>query len=99
MSKNRYSARADANQPEIVKQLRKLGYSVQTGHDDILIGLNGKTYWFEIKDPDKTLNKDGSWKAGAFKDSQVKLLAEWKGHYKIVHCIEHILGDIKENNN
>ena len=60
MSKNRYSARADANQPEIVKQLRKMGMSVQCNMDDILIGWKGKNYWIEIKDPAKTLKKDGT---------------------------------------
>tara|TARA_R110000822_G_C15338773_1_gene495904 strand:- start:26015 stop:26308 length:294 start_codon:yes stop_codon:yes gene_type:complete len=91
MSKNRYSARADANQPKIVSQLRKMGYSVMTGHDDIFIGHNGKNYWIEIKDPEKTLLKDGTWKAGALKDSQIKLLEEWQGQYDAVHSIEQIL--------
>ena len=91
MSKNRYSARADANQPEIVKQLRKLGMSVQCGMDDILVGWQGKNYWIEIKDPEKTLKKDGSYKSTALKDSQKKLLAEWKGQYSVCHSLERIL--------
>lgn len=42
MSKHRYSPRSDANQPEIVKALRKIpGVTVQVGMDDILIGRNG----------------------------------------------------------
>lgn len=94
MSKNRYSARVDANQPDIVKQLRKAGFSVQTGMDDILVGWQGKTYWFEIKDPLKTLNKDGAFKADAIKDSQVKLINEWKGHYSIVCSAEQIIDEI-----
>lgn len=96
MSKNRYSAKIDANQPEIVKQLRQLGYTVQTGVDDILVGAKGKTFWFEIKDPEKALNKNGTYRSGAIKDSQKKLSNEWKGHYRIVHSLQQILDEIKE---
>ena len=96
MSKYRRAAAIDENQPAIVNELRKLGYSVQTGMDDILVGHNGKTYWFEIKDPAKTLTKNGLYKVGAIKDSQVKLQAEWKGHYSIVHSIEQILAELNK---
>lgn len=42
MSKHRYAASVDKNQPEIVKALRKIpGVTVQVGMDDILIGRNG----------------------------------------------------------
>ena len=71
-----------------------MGATVQTGMDDILVGYNGKTYWFEIKDPAKTLKKDGTYKTEAIKDSQVKLCDEWKGHYKIVHSFEQIVDEI-----
>jgi len=91
MGRNRYAAKIDVNQPEIVRQLRKSGHSVITGHDDILVGHEGRTYWFEIKDPEKTVLKDGTWKAGALKDSQIKLLEEWLGQYDAVHSIEQIL--------
>lgn len=54
----RVRARIDANQPEIVDELRKkLGASVQSlaaiGHGcpDILVGLRGRNLAFEIKDP------------------------------------------------
>ncbi|MBN27795.1 MAG: hypothetical protein CL578_22480 [Alteromonadaceae bacterium] len=72
-----------------------MGYSVLTGHDDILVGHNGVTYLFEIKNPDKAVKKSGGFKAGAIKDSQIKLAAEWKGHYAIVHSLEQILDEIK----
>lgn len=84
MSKFRRAAKVDANQPEIVKALRDLGISVQLGHDDILVGYNGKTYWFEIKVNDKSEIKSGQ-----------KLLAlSWKGHYSIVTSAEQILQQI-----
>jgi hypothetical protein len=91
MSKNRYSARADANQPDIVKKLRAIGATVQTGMDDILIGYRGRNWWVEIKDPTKTLNQDGSWKAGALKESQKKLQKEWRGQYLVAHSFEDIM--------
>jgi len=94
VSKFRQAARVDENQSEIVKQLRQLGFTVQTGMDDILVGARGKTYWFEIKDPEKAVKKKGGFKAGAIKDSQIKLAAEWKGHYAIVHSLEQILEEI-----
>ena len=71
-----------------------MGATVQTGMDDILVGYNGKTYWFEIKDPAKTLKENGTYKAEAIKDSQIKLANEWKGHYKIVHSFEQIIDEI-----
>ena len=86
MSKWRKAAKIDANQPEIVKDLRKLGYSVELNHDDILVGHNGKTYWFEIKTGPKAV----------VKPSQNKLLAEWKGHYKIVWTTEMIIKELSD---
>lgn len=95
MSKYRQAAKIDANQPKIVNQLRRLGYSVETGKDDLLVGYQGRTYWFELKDPDKALSK----KTGEILDSQIKpsqhkLKTEWRGHYSIVHSIEQILDEI-----
>ena len=86
MSKFRRAAKIDANQPEIVKELRKLGYSVEVGHDDILVGYNGKTYWFEIKTSEKA----------KVKESQIKLMSEYKGHYSIVWTTEMILKEIRK---
>lgn len=68
-----------------------MGATVQTGMDDILVGYKSRTYWFEIKDPEKTKKKNGDFKAGAIKDSQLKLAAEWKGHYAIVSSFDEIL--------
>jgi len=93
VSKYRQAARVDENQADIVKQLRQLGFTVQTGMDDILVGAKNRTFWFEIKTPNQ-VKQDGSFKAGAIKDSQIKLAAEWKGHYAIVHSLEQILEQI-----
>ena len=87
MSKWRRAAKVDANQSQIVKELRALGYSVELDHDDILVGHRGKTYWFEIKTGPKA----------PLKESQEKLLAEFKGHYVIAWNTEMIIKKITSN--
>ena len=53
MSVHRYSAKRDANEPEIIKALTQAGASVQklsdSGVPDLLVGLRGKTFLLEIK--------------------------------------------------
>jgi len=85
MPKSRYANRIDSNQPKIVADLRERGYSVQVGMDDIVVGFEGRTYWYEIKTGPKA----------SIKPSQTKLLDEWKGHYKIVWSTEMIISDIE----
>lgn len=99
MSKHRQAAKIDANQNKIVNQLRQIGFSVQVGMDDVLVGHNGKTFWFEIKDPAKVLKKDGTYKSGSIKPSQYKLLNEWNGHYQIVHSIHQIIDAVTMERN
>jgi hypothetical protein len=81
MSKYRQAARVDSNQRAIVKTLRQLpALSVAVGHDDILVGFRGRTYWFEVK-------RD---KSAAVTDEQKKLRDTWLGHYQVVHCVDEI---------
>lgn len=87
MSKYRRAAKIDANQPEIVEALRLMGFSVAVSHDDILVGHNGRTYWYEIKADAKS----------SIKPSQTKLKSGWKGHYQIVHSLDQILNDMRPN--
>lgn len=95
MSKYRQAARVDDNQGDIVKLLRSLpGVTVQTGMDDILVGHAGKTYWFEIKNPDTVSKNTGKILESAKKKSQKKLESEWKGHYRICSNVFEILKDI-----
>jgi hypothetical protein len=95
MAKYRQAARVDANQAQIVKDLRTIhGLSVELGHDDLLVGWKGQCFWYEVKDPNKTINKDGTLKLDALKPSQKKLLAEWTGHYKVVFTTDDILKDL-----
>ena len=91
MSKYRRKAKVDSNQVQIVEDLRKLGFSVQPGHDDILVGRCGKTYWFEIKAPSCRSKKTGEILQSAKKKSQITLEAEWRGHYKLVISLDEIL--------
>lgn len=55
----RRAARTDDNQAEIVEALRKVGCSVQSlamvgkGVPDLLVGLRGRNWLFEIKDGNK----------------------------------------------
>ena len=87
----RRAARIDANQPEIVALLRSIpGVTVEVGHDDILVGHKGKTYWFELKTPD-CVGKNGKVLESEKKDGQKKLEKEWKGHYKIVWNVDQIM--------
>ena len=97
-SNRRLRPRTDQNQPDIVKELRKRGYSVETGHDDILISGNGikNNIRVEIKDPAKTLLKNGRIRAtnAVFTDSQVHLMRDWKGQYDICWYLSEVLGVI-----
>ena len=90
----RRAARVDDNQKDIVEKLRDIpGVDVDTNHNDILVGFRGKTFWFEIKNPN-TLKKNGDIRKGAVKKSQVELREGWPGHYSIVWSIDQILTEI-----
>jgi hypothetical protein len=95
VSKNRFSARTDDNEKHIVKALRKLGYQVETGHDDILVAANNRNYWYEIKQKKHVSKKTGLINESAKKPSQIRLEKEWKGHYKIVSSLDEVLKEIK----
>ena len=90
--------KSDKNEAEIVKALRMIpSVQVQTGHDDILVGFKGKTYWFEIKNPDE-VTKSGKIrrnKSGGTQERQEKLRDTWTGHYKIVSTFKEILDEIQ----
>lgn len=94
MSKHRRAARVDDNQTQVVAALRKLpGVTVELGHDDFLVGYQGRTFWVELKNPNKR-NADGSWKVGALKADQLRIASDWCGHYLITDSLSEILRDI-----
>ena len=87
-SHRRKAAKIDANQPEIVKELRKKsGVTVALDKDDILVGYEGQTYWIEIKTGPKA----------KLRESQKKLLNEWGGHYAICWNVDQVLYEIGFN--
>lgn len=96
MSKYRRAAKVDNNQPDIVTDLQKLGFSVELDHDDILVGAHGKTYWYEIKNPEKLSKKGELYDKKSKTAKKQKLLKDtFKGHYKIVSSLKEILNDIR----
>ena len=92
-----YRNKTDTNESDIVKALRKIpGMQVQTGHDDILVGFQGKTFWYEIKNPDRMSKKGKEYRRGSSKtqEKQDDLAENWPGHYRIVSTLDEILIDI-----
>lgn len=75
----RRASKIDANQPDVVDALRRLGATVQSlsavgsGVPDLLVGWNGRTYLLEVK--------DGSLPPSARRltDDQEKWHAAWCG--------------------
>lgn len=91
----RRADRIDDSQRAIVKALRALqGITVELGHDDILVGYRGSTYWYEVKSGRAVSKKTGKILDSAKKPDQVRLENEFTGHYKIVFHVEQILKDI-----
>ena len=54
------------------------------------MGFKGKTYWFELKNPD-TVGKDGKIRETAIKKDQKRIRASFTGHYEIVSSLDEIL--------
>jgi len=96
MSRRYQHKKTDVNEKDIVKTLRAIpGVSVETGHDDLIIGYKGKNYWYEIKNPDE-MTKDGRpvKKKGKTYEKQMNLQANFTGHYSIVWNVDQILAEI-----
>ena len=92
MSQNRWSAKNDSNQAEIVKDLRKLGISVMLFKHDIIIGFRGKNYLIEIKNPEYAQSKKtGKVKESSKRDSQKKLDIEWQGQRGYCFTLDDVL--------
>lgn len=71
----------DANQKAIIEALEGGGCSVESiGKPvDLLVGLRGKNYVFEVKRPKAKL-----------RESQEKFFARWKGHAAILRSVEDV---------
>jgi len=86
----RRAARIDDNQPEIVKEFRKLGWYVLIISQlknccDIMVSKNGRTIAVEIKDGQKPPSQQ---KLSA---GELKFKDEWQGEYSLVTCIDDIV--------
>lgn len=92
----RRAAKVDENQSAIVKALRQIpGVTVETGHDDILVGYRGKNYWFELKRPEAVSKRVGEVLASQITESERRRWEEWTGHYRIVWNIDQILAELQ----
>lgn len=85
----RRAAKIDANQPTIVKELRKLGWYVLLVSQlknccDIIISKNGRTVAVEIKDGSKPPS------ARKLSEGEQKFKDEWQGEYALIESIEDI---------
>lgn len=84
----KYTAKADANQPEIVKALRKAGASVQHLHSvgagcpDLLCAIDGRVFLIEVKDGAKIPSKQ------LLTPAQVEWHAGWKSTVHIVNSVD-----------
>lgn len=93
--KHRRAAKIDTNQPGIVDALRDIpGVTVEVGHDDIIVGHNGRTLWYEIKSGDAVSRHTGEILKSTIRPGQMKLEHGWTGHYKIVSSLDEILADM-----
>ncbi len=83
-----YAARVDANQPEIVKDLRAIGATVQPLHQvgkgcpDLLVGFRGINHLLEVKDGDKPPSKR------RLTPAEQRWHDEWRGQRAIVKNVD-----------
>lgn len=93
----RRAAKIDANQPAIVKELRKLGWYVLLVSQlknccDIIISKNGRTVAIEIKDGSKPPS------ARKLSPGEQKFMDEWQGEYALIESIEDIYNKLVDSN-
>lgn len=85
------AAKIDANQPEIIAALRKVGASVQPLHTvgqgcvDLLVGYRGANHCLEIKDGSKPPS------ARELTDDQIEWHLNWRGHAMVVNTVDEAL--------
>lgn len=91
----RRAKRIDSNQNVIVNALQCVpGVTVEVGHDDILVGYMGNTYWFELKDESAIGKKTGKVRRSAITEQERTRKKTWRGHYSIVWSLDQILEEI-----
>lgn len=86
MGLNRYAKRRDANEPEIVAALERIGCTVvRLDEVDILAGRNGRNVLIECKDGNKPPS------ARKLTPNQVKLRDHWRGQYDVATTAEEAI--------
>ena len=87
----RKKARVDANQKEIVQELRKRGISVLHTHQlgkgapDIVVGYMNSNYLIELKDGNKSKSQQRLTK------DELDFSLKWRGSYAVCNSLEQIL--------
>ena len=87
----RSRGRVDSNQAALVKELRQMGLSVAVtsslghGFPDIVVGWQGRTFCFEVKNPDKPPS------ARALTKDEQEFRDTWKGHLAVVMTLDDCL--------
>ncbi|MGI3168423.1 hypothetical protein ACRARG_04675 [Pseudooceanicola sp. C21-150M6] len=90
----RRAAKVDANQRELVEQLRGIGMSVQPLHSvgggcpDLLCGWQGQNFLLEVKPEGVGVSKQRQNLRG---DHQPKWHDEWRGQVAVVHNVTEAL--------
>jgi hypothetical protein len=78
----RYAAKRDANEPELVKRIKKRGATVDqldgTGTPDLLIGYHGINALAEVKDPTRIPSEQN------LNEHQIRWHATWKGQVTVI---------------
>lgn len=87
----RHDAKTDSNQSQIVAELKQMGFSVETGHDDLLVGRYGITGWFEIKSPDNISQKTKKLRPSCFTQKEKERFLTWRGQITAVWKTEQIV--------
>jgi hypothetical protein len=87
----RKKARVDANQKEIVQQLRKLDVSVLHTHQlgkgapDLILGYRNENFLIELKDGTKTKSQQ------KLTPDELEFQSKWMGNYAVCNSFEQIL--------
>ena len=86
----RTAAKVDGNQTMLVRQIRKLGYSVKIVSQikkfcDIVVGKNGMNWLFEIKDPAQPESKR------CLTKMEKEFHDEWRGQVDVIETIDDFL--------
>ena len=93
----RRNAKADDNQPQIVKAFRQLGYSVAHTHTigkgfpDIVIGRAGVNTLVEIKDGSKVKSQR------QLTNDEKEFHEAWRGTVVIIESVEDVIEFSKNN--